>query len=177
MTDDGNRWSRGGWRSPAGIGTIATVASVLVAVVALIFTNGGGGPSNVGAAAPATPSAAQQTWFFVYGSTMPGQSRYYLIEDYVAETVRASVAGRLYDTGADYPAAKFGGGQGTIEGYLLRLRPDRASEAKRTFTEIEAGLFEPVQVQTANGVSATAYEFIGPVDGMTRLDGMWTPNG
>jgi len=112
---------------------------------------------------------------FVYGTTMPGHLRYPLIEDFIAETTRASVPGRLYDSGSGYPAAKFGGGsgQGMIEGYLLRLRPERVAEAKRTFTEFEAGLFEPVSVTTDGGVTATAYEWIGPIDGLPRLDGMW----
>lgn len=113
---------------------------------------------------------------FAYGTTMPGHLRYPLIEDFVAETTRASVPGRLYDSGSGYPAAKFGGGsgQGTIEGYLLRLRPERVAEAKRTFTEFEAGLFEPVSITTDGGVTAMAYEWIGPIDGLSKLDGIWT---
>jgi hypothetical protein len=54
------------------------------------------------------------------------------------------------------------------------LRPDRASEALRTFTEIEAGLFQPVEVNTESGVTATAYEWIGSTDGMEPVDGMWS---
>lgn len=165
MTGSDNRWTSGGWRSPAGIGTIAAVAGVLVAVLALFVDRGGD-------AHPSSPD----TYIFVYGTTMPGQSRYSLIEDFVAETIRASTTGRLYDSGSGYPAAKFGG-SGTIEGYLLRLRPERVTEAKRTFTEIEAGLFDPVPVTTHSGVTATAYEWIGSVDGLPRLDGMWNGLG
>lgn len=167
MTGSDNRWTSGGWRSPAGIGTIAAVAGVLVAVLTLFIDRGG----------DANPSAAPgstDAYMFVYGTTMPGHSRYFLIEDFVAEATRATVPGRLYDSGSGYPAAKFGGGSATIEGYLLRLRPERATEAKRKFTEIEAGLFEPVPVTTHDGVTATAYEWIGPVDGLPRLEGAWT---
>ena len=87
----------------------------------------------------------------------------------------ARVTGRLYASGNGYPAAKFGGGQRPIEGYLLRLRPDRVSEARRTFTEMEAGLFEAVPVETESGVAATAYEWIGSIDGLPPIDdGRWT---
>jgi gamma-glutamylcyclotransferase (GGCT)/AIG2-like uncharacterized protein YtfP len=163
-----NRWASGGWRSPAGIGTIAAVAGVLVAVIALFIDRGSD-------ESPSAAPASAESYLFVYGTTMPGHLRYPRIEDFVAETSRARVPGRLYDSGNGYPAAKFGGGssQGSIEGYLLRLRPERAAEARRAFTELEGGLFEPVPVTTDGGVSATAYEWIGPVDGLTRLDGMW----
>ena len=166
MAGTDSRWTSSGWRSPAGIGTIAAVAGVLVAVIALFVDRGG----------DAGPSAAQgsaEVYMFVYGTTMPGHLRYPLIEDFVAETARAKVPGRLYDSGNGYPAAKFSGGSGQIEGYVLRLRPDRVAEARRAFTEFEAGLFEPVPVTTDGGVSATAYEWIGSIDGLSRLDGMW----
>ncbi len=168
MSGADNRWTSGGWRSPAGIGTIAAIAGVLVAVIALFIDRGGdAGPS------PAPTSA--DTYMFVYGTTMPGHLRYSQIEDFVAETSEASVPGRLYDSGNGYPAAKFGGGsgQGSIKGYLLRLRPDRVAEARRAFTAFEAGLFEPVPVTTDSGVNATAFEWIDPIDGMPRLEGMW----
>jgi hypothetical protein len=48
------------------------------------------------------------------------------------------------------------------------------ADARRTFTEIEAGLFEPVSVETASGVEATAYEWIRSTDGMEPIDGMWS---
>jgi gamma-glutamylcyclotransferase (GGCT)/AIG2-like uncharacterized protein YtfP len=144
------------------------VAGVLVAVIALFADRGGD-------ADPSSVPSSVDAYVFVYGTTMPGHLRYPFIEDFVAETTRARVPGRLYDSGSGYPAAKFGGGsaQGAIEGYLLRLRPERVAEAKRAFTEFEAGLFEPVPVTTDGGVTATAYEWIGSVDGLPRLDGMW----
>ncbi len=156
-------WTRDGWRSPAGIGTIAAVVGVIVAVIALFMTPGDGDE----------PPTSTDTYYFVYGTTMPGHLRYDAIEDFVAEATRTSVTGRLYDTRDGFPAAKFGGGQGTIEGYLLRMRPDRLSEAKRTFTEMEAGLYEPVEVRAKDGTTATAFEWIGSVDGLERLDGIW----
>jgi hypothetical protein len=105
---------------------------------------------------------------------MPGHVRYPQIQDFVAETQPATVPGRLYDSGAGYPVAKFGGGDGVIEGHLLLIRQDRLPEARRTFTEIEAGLFEPVTVTTTSGLAATAYEYIGPADGLARIGSQWT---
>jgi gamma-glutamylcyclotransferase (GGCT)/AIG2-like uncharacterized protein YtfP len=164
-----NRWTSGGWRSPAGIGTIAAVAGVLVAVIALFADRGGDPPS------PSPASSSTEAYIFVYGTTMPGHLRYSDIEDFVAETSLASVPGRLYDSGNGFPAAKFGGGSnaGMIKGYLLRLRPERVAEAKRAFTAFEAGMFEPVSVTTDGGVTATAYEWIDSIDGLSRVDGMW----
>ena len=168
MTNHGERWTKGGWRSPTGIGTMAGVAGVLVALIALFV-------DRTGEADPAvtrtTPSG--HTDVFVYGTTMPDHLRYPAIEEYVASVSRDSASGRIFDTGAGYPAAKFGG-VGTIHGYVLRLRPDRASEALRTFTQLEAGLFQQVTLATTGGITATAYEFIGSTEGMTAVTGEWS---
>jgi gamma-glutamylcyclotransferase (GGCT)/AIG2-like uncharacterized protein YtfP len=168
---DGNRWSQGGWRSPAGISSIAAVIGVLVAAAAILV--GTRPVTEAPAGLPPSPSATG-SYIFVYGTTMPGHLRYRLIEGFVAEAARDTVSGRLYDSGAGYPAATFGAGLGTIEGYRLRLRPDRAQEALRTFTEMEAGLFHPATVTTGGGVEATAYEWIGSTQGLPVLTGMWS---
>ncbi len=155
--------------TPGWIEAGAAVAAVVVAVIGLFVSvrqddDGGAG---------ATPTESA-THYFVYGTTMPGHLRYPHVEDFVAEASPARVSGRLYDTGAGHPAAKFGGGQGTIEGFLLRLRPERKFEAERTFTEIESGLYQAVQLETDSGVSATAFEWIGPTDGMELIEsGVW----
>lgn len=169
---DGNRWNQGGWRSPAGISSIAAVVGVLLAAAAFLV---GTRPAPE-ASQPASPTstAATGTYVFVYGTTMPGHLRYQYIEGFIAEATRDTVSGRLYDSGAGYPAATFGAGLGTIEGYLLRLRPDRAHEALRTFTEMEAGLFHPATVTTGGGVEATAYEWIGSTQGLPLVTGMWS---
>jgi gamma-glutamylcyclotransferase (GGCT)/AIG2-like uncharacterized protein YtfP len=168
VAESGQGWAKGGWRSPAGLGTIAAVAGVLVAVAALVVDWSG---RSQPASAP-SPSGGG-TYVFVYGTTMPGHLRYPLIEGFVASQSPDRASGRLYDTGVGYPAAKFGG-QGTIEGYLLRLRPDRVSEALRTFTEIEAGQYERVQITTGSGITAFAYEYIGSTEGMAELAGRWS---
>ena len=141
---------------------------MLVAVVAIVVSS---------QASPAASSQAQPTddtvYFFVYGTTMPGHLRYPFIEEFVARATPDRVTGRLYDSGAGYPAAKFGGGLAWIDGYRLEIREGREHEARRVFTEMEAGLFDPVTLRTESGFMTTMYEWIGPVDDLEELDGRW----
>jgi hypothetical protein len=37
-------------------------------------------------------------------------------------------------------------------------------------TQIEAGLYELVDVIAADGMRARSYQWIGPTDGLTRID-------
>jgi gamma-glutamylcyclotransferase (GGCT)/AIG2-like uncharacterized protein YtfP len=171
---DDNRWTRGGWRSPAGISSIAAVVGILIAAAGLFLTNRTQPTTPAATALTTTPAPANGTYLFVYGTTMPGHVRYPDIEQFVAEAKRDSVAGRVYDSGSGYPAATFGAGSGTIEGYVLRLRPDRVDEALRTMTDIESGLFHPTTVTTAGGVTATAYEWIDSTEGLAPVTGMWS---
>lgn len=165
--DDGRgaereRW----WTSPAWLGTIAGVVSAIIAAVALFATNDSG--------APAPPAPAEEALYFMYGTMKPGHVRYPAIDDFVASTTPDSVAGRLFDTGAGYPAAKFAAGDAEVEGYVLRIRLDRAAEATETIAELEGNLFRPVTVETRGGTTAVAYEYIGSTEGMEELpDGVW----
>jgi gamma-glutamylcyclotransferase (GGCT)/AIG2-like uncharacterized protein YtfP len=139
---------------------------VAVAIAALWFSGQSGQRTE--------PSPTQTgTYFFVYGTTMPGHLRYPVIEEFIAAYVPDRVTGRLYDSGFGYPAAKFGGGQSWIEGFRLEIRPGREVEARRAFTSFESGLFDPVTVRTEGGVTVTAYEWIAAVDGFEELDGRW----
>lgn len=156
------RW----WSSPAWVSAVAGVAAVLVAAVSVVVN------LPRGAANPAettTASAAEGHHVFVYGSSMPGESRYGEIKEYVEASTRASVDGLLYDTGLGYPAAKFDPGA-EIPGFLLTLNPATADAFLREQTALEAGLFIPVTVQTKSGVAATAWEWIGATDGFPRID-------
>lgn len=143
---------------------LGAVAAILAALGASCTTS----EPNV------TPTSSPgEDHVFVYGTLMPGHLRHPLIERYVAEATRDSVPGRLFDTGAGYPAAKFGPGDGVVEGYVLRLHPDEADRARRTLRQIEAGLYREVSVRTESGVVATAFEWIGSTDGMQPLQGLW----
>jgi gamma-glutamylcyclotransferase (GGCT)/AIG2-like uncharacterized protein YtfP len=104
---------------------------------------------------------------------MRGRVRWPLLEPYVLAGPRpAAVAGRLYDTGLDFPAARFDR-QGTIHGELVDVR----AEALPVLDEIEGtahSLYGRVVVTTDAGEDAWAYEFGGPVDDLVDLDGRWT---
>ena len=52
-------------------------------------------------------SAADPRAVFVYGTLLPGHCRWPLVASYVDAHRPATVAGRLYDTRRDYPAAVF----------------------------------------------------------------------
>lgn len=167
-----NRTSEG-WRSPGGIGAIASVAGVLVAIVAILVSQPGGGTRSPTAAAPSAAAPSSATYFFVYGTTMPGHLRYPLIEEFVAAHTPDRVTGHIYDTGAGYPAAKFGGGLTWVDGYRLEIRAGREAEARRAFTAFESGLFDAVSLTTEAGFPVTTYEWIGSVEGFEELSGRW----
>ena len=151
------------WWSPAWVAAIATAAGVIIAGISLFLTRGGDGAAE-GDRSPA---------YFMYGTAMPGHLRYPAIDQFVASTAPDTVAGRLFDTGAGYPAAKFGG-TGRIRGYVLRIVPDRAAEAAEAIANLEGNLFRPANVETESGVDAVAYEFVGSTEGMTPIgDGTW----
>jgi len=66
---------------------------------------------------------------FVYGTLRPGDVRWHLLEPFVnGEGAPDTVAGELFDTGHNYPAAIFGPG-GIIQGrtYELHLPPSAVS--------------------------------------------------
>jgi gamma-glutamylcyclotransferase (GGCT)/AIG2-like uncharacterized protein YtfP len=146
----------------------------MVALVSLILTNvidlrpdavTAAPPTT--AASPATVLAANQ--LFVYGSSKPGQPRYDYIQHYVASETEDSVTGYLYDSGQDYPAAKFGPGE-PIAGWVLTIHDDSVEEFFTEMTQMESGLFALKQVRTVSGLLVRSFEWIGPTDGLERID-------
>ena len=101
---------------------------------------------------------------FVYGTLQPGESRWHELEAFVrGEGVRTTVAGRVYDTGLDYPAAKFSPGAATdvICGRVYEFDDALIDVALARLDEVEGaerGMYERVVVQTAAGPTAWAYE-------------------
>lgn len=153
------------WWTPAGVSALAGVAAVAVALISVFVSL----PRDSAAPDTASPSAADAVHVFVYGSSMPGESRYAEIKEYVESSTRAVVDGLLYDSGLGYPAAKFEPG-GEVPGFLLTLEASTADAFLREQTALESGLFVQVDVQTHSGVTATAWEWIGATDGMPRID-------
>ncbi|WP_353827790.1 gamma-glutamylcyclotransferase [Agromyces sp. SYSU T0242] len=157
------------WTSPSGLSAIAGVAAVVVAVIGILVALPRGDSAPAPAADLPSSSAEAGSYVFVYGTSMPGQSRYGAIEEYVQSATRAEVDGLLYDTGYGYPAGKFEPG-GVIRGFLLELEDTTAEAFLREQTALEAGLFAQSIVQTSAGVAATAWEWIGATDGLPRID-------
>ena len=163
-----DRTKHEGWRSPAGLSAIAGLLAVVVALAGLFVARGSGDETTKDTEA----DKPANNLIFVYGSSMPGKSRYSLIERFVESAAEDSVPGLLYDSGVDYPLAKFGPGD-DIYGYVLTLYPDSVDEALKEMTAVESGLFHPVQVRTNSGKAALAYEWIGATDGLERIDSPW----
>jgi len=99
---------------------------------------------------------------FVYGTLRPGDVRWSFLEPLVADLgVVDTVAGQLFDTGLDYPAAVFGG-KGTIVGRTYLLRADTIDQALAVLDEEEdtvLGLYRRVELTTVGGIRAWAYEY------------------
>lgn len=99
---------------------------------------------------------------FVYGTLRPGDVRWTLLEPFAADAgTDDTVAGRVYDTGLDYPAAIFGG-DGTIVGRTYALHRHLLEVALAALDEEEdtvLGLYRRVEVTTGRGVRAWAYEY------------------
>lgn len=110
---------------------------------------------------------------FVYGTLMPGGSRWGSLRPYAESWEPATAPGRLWDTGRGYPAATFGDG-GRIPGVAVRLRPGMAAPAVAMLDGIEGEgtLYRRVQIATSAG-SALGYEWIGPTEGFRPLPHGW----
>lgn len=157
------------WLSPAGISAIAAALTCVLGLVTWLIASLAK-PDQPAAAPPTAPTSAAVAAdkLFVYGSTMPGQSRYDYIKHYVASSTPDSVEGLLYDSGQDYPLAKFGPGE-PIPGYVLTIHEDSAQEFFTSMTQMESGLFSLVEVRTRSGERVRAYEWIGATDGLNRI--------
>ncbi len=106
---------------------------------------------------------------------MPGQLRWPVLEPYAVATQPAHTAGRLWDTGSGYPAARFEpASHNVIPGVLVRIAPDRLADVILMLDGIEGEgmLFRRVEVVTSEG-PALSYEWLGATDGLRSLPDGW----
>lgn len=109
---------------------------------------------------------------FVYGTLRPGDVRWPVLAPFaVDEGVADAVAGELFDTGLDYPAARFHDDEAArvdpatpprsvIRGQTLRLHHATAARALAVLDDVEGvveGDYCRVAITTAGGVRAWAY--------------------
>ncbi len=101
---------------------------------------------------------------FVYGTLQPGESRWHELARFVLdEGVRTTVPGMVYDTGLDYPAAKFSPAStaDVIQGRVYEFDAAQIDAALTRLDEVEGavrGLYQRVVVQTAAGQAAWAQQ-------------------
>jgi gamma-glutamylcyclotransferase (GGCT)/AIG2-like uncharacterized protein YtfP len=115
----------------------------------------------------------QPARLFVYGTLMPGHEAWSIIEPYAAASVATTVRGRLYDTGAGYPAAIFEG-DSLIAGTAVVLDGARADDALTALDRYEGPEYRRIVVDDDHG-PLYAYEWIAPRDRLVELpSGAWT---
>lgn len=114
---------------------------------------------------------------FVYGTLMPGQSRWSQLEPYaVGHGESDSVRGVLLDTGCGYPALTDLGADSLTHGIVVDLDPLLFAQALQAMDAIEgtaSGLYRRVKVTTLAGRTVWTYEFLHGQSGMTTLEGRW----
>jgi gamma-glutamylcyclotransferase (GGCT)/AIG2-like uncharacterized protein YtfP len=97
---------------------------------------------------------------FVYGTLRPGDVRWHVLSPFVVDGGWLdTVAGELFDTGLDYPAAVFND-RGTIRGQTFALLEASIERALEVLDEVEGivdGEYRRVVVRTGRGVTAWAY--------------------
>lgn len=115
---------------------------------------------------------------FVYGTLLPGDVRWPLLERYVTDSGSSdAVTGLLYDTGLDYPAAIFDHSASTlVHGRRYSLRHESIDEALREL-DIEEdtvdGLYKRVEVTTQGGTRCWAYAYGNGLDLTPIPSGNW----
>ena len=101
------------------------------------------------------------TFLFVYGTLMPGQDAWRVLERWtVGEPQTDAVRGAFCETDRDYPGACFDT-DGMVPGVVVRLDPARLEAALSALDRYEGPEYERVSVRTLAGVDAYAYGWIG----------------
>ena len=99
---------------------------------------------------------------FVYGTLRQGDVRWQFLEPFVADSGTPDcAAGALYDTGRQYPAARFDE-SGKIVGHRYRLLPERTEEALALMDQVESaveGLYHRILIVTVAGIESWAYQY------------------
>jgi gamma-glutamylcyclotransferase (GGCT)/AIG2-like uncharacterized protein YtfP len=113
----------------------------------------------------------EPTGVFVYGTLLPTESRWPLLEPFAVGVRPAAVAGRLFDTGRGYPCALFSGA-GSIPGAVVAIDADRIEDVLVLLDEVEGvafGLYERALVRTDDGEVVWSYAWAADMDDLTPI--------
>jgi len=110
---------------------------------------------------------------FVYGTLLPGEERWSLLEPFSEAVGEATADGTLWDTRRGYPAAVFDG-SGAIPGAVVVIKAGAWDAVIDLLDRVEGEgtLYRRVEVTTSAG-PATSYEWMGPTIGMQPLPSGW----
>jgi gamma-glutamylcyclotransferase (GGCT)/AIG2-like uncharacterized protein YtfP len=110
---------------------------------------------------------------FVYGTLIPGERWWGVVEGFVVAHRPARTYGYLYDTGDGYPAATFSADAPEVDGVVLTLRPPAVALAR--LDRFEGDEYTRTTVTTTDGATVVAYEWRGDVRRLRRIgSGSWT---
>jgi gamma-glutamylcyclotransferase (GGCT)/AIG2-like uncharacterized protein YtfP len=105
---------------------------------------------------------------------MPGHEAWPLIEEHAEATTPTTVRGRLFDTGAGYPAAIFDAASSVITGSAVTLHATRVATALDTLDRYEGPEYRRIVVDDDHG-PLYAYEWSAARDTLIELpSGCWT---
>ena len=113
----------------------------------------------------------EPTAVFVYGTLLPTEGRWPLLEPFAVGVRTAAVTGRLFDTGRGYPCALFSS-TGSIPGAVIDIEPDRIDEVLALLDEVEGvvfGLYERALMTTDDGEPVWSYAWAGDMDDLTPI--------
>jgi gamma-glutamylcyclotransferase (GGCT)/AIG2-like uncharacterized protein YtfP len=115
---------------------------------------------------------------FVYGTLLPGESRWHHLARFVDDAGRDdAVPGRLFDTGLGFPAAVFDEDAVTsISGRHFVLSAQTLDAALAHLDEVEGaadGGYVRTVVQTRSGASAWSYAYGGGLELRPIESGSW----
>lgn len=108
---------------------------------------------------------------FVYGTLLPGQANWHVLEPFViGEGTPDTARGTMFDTRLGWPCVTFGpAGRGVVVGRVFTIRTDGLADALTEawavldeFEGIHEGDYTRVRIRTVGGVDAWAYQAATP---------------